>query len=67
MMVGNWPISKDELYGPPSACSITNNYEIPPPSIYVVPITGVKYQERSSTRTHYCFTGKIRPDQGLTC
>jgi succinate dehydrogenase hydrophobic anchor subunit len=52
-MAGNWPISKDELYGPPPAYSIANNYENPPPSytpsIYVVPIRNIEYQERSSS------------------
>jgi len=47
-------MSKDELYGPPPAYSITNNYENPPPpsytpSIYVVPIREIEYQERSSS------------------
>jgi hypothetical protein len=52
-MASNWPMSKDELYGPPPAYSITNNYENPPPSytpsIYVVPIRGIEYRERSSS------------------
>jgi hypothetical protein len=51
MMVGNWPLSKDDLYGPPPAYSITNNHENPPPSytpsVYVLPIRGLEYQERS--------------------
>jgi hypothetical protein len=49
-MIGNWPISKDELYGPPPAYSITNHYENPPsytPSIYVIPGRETEYQERS--------------------
>ncbi|CAF1016571.1 unnamed protein product [Adineta steineri] len=52
MMVSNWAMSKDELYGPPPAYSITNNYESPPsytPSIYVVPDRGIEYQERPSS------------------
>jgi hypothetical protein len=52
MMIGNWPISKDELYGPPPAYSLTNNYENPPsytPSIYVIPIGEAEYQERPSS------------------
>jgi succinate dehydrogenase hydrophobic anchor subunit len=53
MMIGNWPISKDDLYGPPPAYSITNNYENPPPSytpsIYIVPAREMEYQERSSS------------------
>jgi hypothetical protein len=53
-MIGNWPISKDELYGLPPAYSIKNNYENSPPpsytpSIYVVPSRGIEYQERSSS------------------
>ena len=53
-MIGNWPVSKDELYGPPPAYSIRNNYENPPPSytpssIYVVPVRGNEHEERSSS------------------
>ncbi|UJR32066.1 hypothetical protein I4U23_019534 [Adineta vaga] len=51
MMVSSWPISKDDLYGPPPAYSITNNYENPPtytPSIYVVPSQRIDGQDRSS-------------------
>ena len=56
MIVGNWPMSKDELYGPPPAYSRTNNYDQPPsssppsytPSIYVLPITELNYAERPS-------------------
>ena len=48
-MVGNWALSKDDLYGPPPAYSITNNYENPPPSytpsIYIVPIRNIECSE----------------------
>ncbi|CAF3529102.1 unnamed protein product [Rotaria socialis] len=52
----NWAISKDDLYGPPPAYSSRNNYEnsppIPPPSyspsIYVIPVRDLQYQERLS-------------------
>lgn len=52
-MAHQWPVSKDELYGPPPAYSPTNQYENPPsytPSIYVVPIRDIAYerQQRSS-------------------
>lgn len=55
-MARNWPLSKDELYGPPPAYSLTNSHEnssTPPPcytpSIYVLPIRERSYQERSSS------------------
>ena len=53
-MVGNWPPSKDDLYGPPPAYSISNNYEHPPPpsyspSVYVLPVAGLNYQERPTS------------------
>ena len=51
-MASNWPISKDELYGPPPAYSPTNEYENPPsytPSIYVVPLRRIDQQERSTS------------------
>ncbi|CAF2698878.1 unnamed protein product [Rotaria sp. Silwood2] len=56
-MIDNSSISKDDLYGPPPAYSVRNNYENPPPppppsytpSIYVVPIRDIHYQERLSS------------------
>jgi hypothetical protein len=48
-MIINWPTTKDELYGPPPAYSITNNYENPPSSIYIIPETRIEYQERPSS------------------
>ena len=53
-MIGSWPISKDELYGPPPAYSLANNYENPPsytPSIYVIPGRETAYQERSTSHS----------------
>jgi len=62
-MAGNWPISKDDLYGPPPAYSIANNYENSPPSytpsIYVVPIRNIEYQERSSSHTSIILSKKF--------
>jgi hypothetical protein len=62
MMIGNWPISKDELYGPPPAYSITNNYENPPsytPSIYIIPVRETEYQERSSAHAAIILSNKF--------
>jgi hypothetical protein len=62
MIIGNWPISKDELYGPPPAYSITNNYENPPsytPSIYVVPVRENEYQDRSSSHSSIILSKKF--------
>lgn len=50
-MAYQWPVSKDELYGPPPAYSSANEYENPPsytPSIFVVPIRDLAYERRSS-------------------
>jgi hypothetical protein len=62
-MADNWPISKDELYGPPPAYSVTNNYENPPPSytpsIYVLPIRRIEYQERSSSHASIILSKKF--------
>jgi len=61
-MAGSWPISKDELYGPPPAYSLTNNYENPPsytPTIYVVPLRGNEYQERSSSHASIILSNKF--------
>lgn len=52
-MIDQWPISKNEIYGPPPAYSSRNDYENPPPSppsytqsIYVIPVNDLQYQER---------------------
>ncbi|CAF0745312.1 unnamed protein product [Adineta ricciae] len=42
-MTIDWPMSKDEIYGPPPAYSL-----YPPPSIYTIPETQIEHQERSS-------------------
>jgi hypothetical protein len=62
MMARNWPLSKDELYGPPPAYSVTNNYENPPsytPSIYVVPLRGIEYETRSSSHASIILSNKF--------
>jgi hypothetical protein len=54
MMIGNWPVSKDDLYGPPPAYSSTRHFERPPsytPSVYVVPVEDLNYQERDVSHT----------------
>ena len=63
-MVGNWPPSKDDLYGPPPAYSIANNYEHPPPpsyspSVYVLPVAGLNYQERRSSHASVLLPGSF--------
>jgi hypothetical protein len=61
-MAGNWPISKDELYGPPPAYSLTNNYENPPsytPTIYVVPLREIDYQDRSASHASIILSNKF--------
>lgn len=63
-MVGNWPPSKDDLYGPPPAYSIANNYEHAPPpsyspSVYVLPVAGLNYQERPSSHASVLLPGSF--------
>ncbi len=47
-MITSWPISKDELYGPPPAYSVNPP---PPTSIYTITETRNEYQERPSSHT----------------
>lgn len=47
-MVTNWPMSKDEIYGPPPAYSLNP----PSPPIYTIPELHHEYQERSSHSSH---------------
>ena len=60
-MANHWPISKDELYGPPPAYSPANEYENPPsytPSIYIVPVREITYEQRSSSHASMVLSKK---------
>ncbi|UJR14682.1 hypothetical protein I4U23_001675 [Adineta vaga] len=47
-MITDWPMSKDEIYGPPPAYSL-----YPPSSIYVIPEVRIEHQENSSLSTSF--------------
>lgn len=60
-MANHWPVSKDELYGPPPAYSPANAYENPPsytPSIYIVPVRDITYDQRSSSHASLVLSKK---------
>ena len=52
-MTSQWSVSKDDLYGPPPAYSLTNNNDNPPPSytpsIFVLPLTEIEYPQNLSS------------------